>query len=68
MFHRILIYLDKLKNGLLLFLQFMEKAHYHVYPVRNVEGHIIGHEIITTRGGVMTFHHCYCNNSKKDDG
>lgn len=43
----------------------LEKAHYHEYPVKDENGNIIGHEVITTRGSKVIF--LPTKNSKIDE-
>lgn len=35
-------------------LNIFKKAHYHEYPILDDDGKVVGHEIVTTRGGYTT--------------
>ena len=40
-----------IKNVIIQLLDVFKKAHYHEYPILGDDGEIVGHEIVTTRGG-----------------
>ena len=43
-----------INNVLIQLLNIFKKAHYHEYPILDDDGKVVGHEIVTTRGGYTT--------------